>query len=840
MSISVKPLDPGKISDQLKNEETTKLTKITPVILDRWKDMSEGKIIMEYYFTSGRISVDEYNEAHRGKPKKVDYLLLYYNNVPIALVEAKAADIAASDGYQQAVDYARLLDVPFAYATNGDDLIEKDMIAGTNRSMKLADFPYPEELWERFVRESGFSEETANSFSEPFYSDTIGRKPRYYQRIAINRVMQCISEGQKRILVVMATGTGKTYTAFQFLYRMWQRKKNLKVLYLADRNILIDQTIKKDYKPFGSSMVKVNNKDLNTSYEIYLGLYQQLVHENKEYYKSFPSDFFDIIVVDECHRGSASEESNWRQILNYFSSAIQIGMTATPKDGGIEAAQDELNDALNEYNHAVTSKDKRRIEKAKYNVGAAQDKLQKAMDESNIAYFGEPIYTYSLKQGIEDGFLAPYKVIAVKLDIDEHGYYPPEGTTDMNGEPVISRLYTQKDFDRNIIVEERRETVAKRISDFLKTNDARYDKTIVFCEDIEHAKDMVRLLENENSDLVAEDPRYIMQITGDNEIGKQQLEYFQDPGSKYPVIAVTSKLLSTGVDIETCKNIVLDRTIGSMTEFKQIVGRGTRVKEEFEVDGEKESKMYFNILDFRSNYLKFNDPEFDGDPVLIVDVPENGNFPKPPIKPTSSTNPPKGSGASIQKVAHMNGVEVRIIDEMVEYMDENGNLVKTNINNCIRNNVLAQYPTIDDFRQAWLLNKDKRSFAFQLLIETELDSWTASYFKRYRYEVDLYDVIRNIVYDIDPPVSKARRTESYAVYDYLKMLPKEQAEVAKILLKSYVVMDFEGLRDVQMFNLPAFKEIGLTVKSGIKLFGNKSGYYKFLAELENKLYEGDK
>lgn len=830
------PLSQSDISLQQKNEENTKLNKITPTIQNRWKKLSSDKIIMEYYFTDGRISVDEYNEAHRGQPKKVDYLMLYYNNIPIALVEAKGELHDASEGYQQAVNYARLLDVPFAYATNGIDLIEKDMIAGTNRNLKMEDFPYPEELWDRYIKESGFSDETAEALSEPFYTDTTGRKPRYYQRIAINRTVQHIAQGQKRILLVMATGTGKTYTSFQFIYRMWKRHKNLKVLYLADRNILIDQTIKNDFKPFGSSLIKIDNSNIDTAHEIYLGLYQQLTNENNDYYKQFPPNFFDLIVVDECHRGSASESSKWRKILSYFSSATQIGMTATPKDGGVEEAQNAYNEAVEEYNRAIRSKDKKRIDKARVEAGIAQDRLQKAYDESNVAYFGEPIYTYSLKQGIEDGFLAPYKVLAVKLDIDEHGYYPPPGTTDINGEEVISRLYTQQDFDRNIIVDERREVVAKRISDFMKVNDARYDKTIVFCESIEHARAMVLLLENENADLVAEDSRYIMQITGDNEEGKQQLEYFQDPGSKYPVIAVTSRLLSTGVDVQTCKNVVLDRTIGSMTEFKQIVGRGTRIKEEFEVDGAKDSKMYFNILDFRSNYMKFNDPDFDGDPVVVVDVDQTANFPKPPVKPVVPTIPP--GGPSIQKVAHMNGIEVSIIDEMVEYVDENGNLVKTNINNCIKNNVLTQYPTPDDFKSAWLLNKDKKNLAFQLMLETELDSWESSYMKRYGYAIDIYDIIREIAYDITPPISRERRTQSNEIFQLITSLKNDQAEVVPLLLSSYIAHGFDSLKDLDIFNLPHFQELGITKLKGVKLFGGKSGYFKFLAELENKLYEG--
>jgi len=838
MSINPTPLDIGDIASQQKNEENTKKNKITPIIQDRWKDLSAEKIIMEYYFTNGRISVDEYNQSHRGQPKKVDYLLLFYNNIPIALVEAKGEDHQASEGYLQAKDYARLLDVPFAYATNGDDLIEADLVSGTNKNMKIKDFPYPNDLWDRFVKESGFDKKTEDSFAQPYYTDASGRKPRYYQRIAINRTMQAISQGQKRILLVMATGTGKTYTAFQFIYRLWKQEENLKVLYLADRNILIDQTIKKDFKPFGSSMVKIDNKNLNTAFEIYLGLYQQLQHEDKDYYKQFPRNFFDLIVVDECHRGSASEESHWRQILTYFNDAVQVGMTATPKDGGIEAAQVEFDEAVENYNAAVATKDKALIEKAKAKAGIAQDKLEKAIEESNITYFGEPIYTYSLKQGIEDGFLAPYKVIAVKLDIDENGYFVPEGTKDKNGEPVVSRWYYQRDFDRNIIVDERREVVAKRISDFLKTNDARYDKTIVFCEDIEHARAMVQLLENENKDLVAEDPRYIMQITGDNEIGKNQLDNFQDPGSKYPVIAVTSKLLSTGVDVETCKNIILDRTIGSMTEFKQIVGRGTRIKEKYEIDGEENSKMFFNIVDFRSNYTKFNDPEFDGDPVLIVDVPEGADFPKPPIKPHTPT-PPKG-GPSVVKVAHMNGIEVTIEDEVVSYLDADGNLVKTNLDNCIKNNVLMQYPTPDDFRDAWLLNKDKKSFAYSLLLETDLKSWEDSYKKRFGYGIDVYDVIRAIAYDIDPPISKERRAESSVIFQFCADLKDDlQKAIVVVLLKTYINTDFERLKDLGIFNLPIFEKMGVTKLSGVRAFGGKEKYYSFLADLENKLYEGE-
>lgn len=838
MSIPVQPLSDADIRTQKQNEENTKLNKITPIIKERWNSLSDEKCIMEYYFTAGRISIDEYNDAHRGAPKKVDYLLLYYNNVPIALVEAKGEAHNASEGYQQAKDYARLLDVPFAYATNGDDLIEADMISGTNRNLKITDFPYPEELWKRFMRENNFSDEVEESFKEPYYTDTSGRAPRYYQRIAINRIAQAIAEGKKRILLVMATGTGKTYTAFQFLYRQWSQKKNIKILYLADRNILIDQTLRKDFKPFGSTAVKIDNKDMNTSYQIYLGLYQQLTHENKDYYKEFPCDYFDIVVVDECHRGSSSEDSHWRQILNYYSDAVQIGMTATPRDGGLDDAQANVNEAIDVYNRTQLNGTPEQIRKAKENVGAAYAKLDKIMSESTITYFGEPIFTYSLKQGIKDGFLAPYKVIAVTLDIDKTGYFASEGTIDKNGEPVVSRLYTQVDFDRSIVIEDRRQAVAERITEFLKTNDARYEKTIVFCEDIEHARDMVQRLENLNADLVAEDSRYIMQITGDNEIGKAQLDNFQEPSSRYPVIAVTSRLLSTGVDVETCKNIVLDRTIGSMTEFKQIIGRGTRVKEKYEIDEEEYSKMYFNILDFRSNYLKFNDPDFDGEPVVVIDVPEHGEFPKPPIKPTQPT-PPKPGGPSISKIAHINGIEVEVLDEMVRYLDSNGNLVQTNINNCIKNNVLMQYPTSSEFNKAWLGNKDKRAFAYSLLLETDISEWESNYKKRYGYSVDIYDILKEVVYDFTPPVSKERRTENISIFYFINSLSDEKKELTALLLNIYINSDFERLKDLDIFNLPQFAELGYTKLSAVKAFGGKPQYYAFLTDLENKLYEGE-
>lgn len=820
-------------TDQINNEENTKRKYITPIIEARWQDTD--KILMEYYFTDGAIAVDEYNMAHRGKAKKADYLLLYKDNIPLAIVEAKAIDVSADDGYSQAVNYAKILDVPFAYATNGDDLIERDMLSGLNKVMKIADFPTDADLWARYLKEANMSQQETNLFTFPYYVSSTGKKPRYYQRIAINRTVMAIAEGKKRILIVMATGTGKTFTAFHIVYRFWKTRTFKKILYLADRNILVDQTIRKDFKPFGSAMEKIDNRNINTSKEVFLGLYQQLKTAETDYYKQLPRDFFDLVIVDECHRGSASKDSNWHDILSYFSSAVQIGMTATPKDGGIQEAIKAEDEAKAEYNVAVAMNDYAAIVRAKKKVEQAIAKRMKAEDECNAAYFGNPIYTYSLKQGIEDGFLAPYKVVNVELNIDKYGYYPPKGMKDVNGHPVESRLYTMEDFDRNIVVVERRELVAKRITEFMKTNDMRYAKTIVFCEDIPHCQEMVRLLENENSDLVKEDPRYIMQITGDNDVGKAQLDNFVDPSSKYPVIAVTSRLMSTGVDAETCELIVLDRIIGSMTEFKQIVGRGTRIKQEYECDGEEKSKMFFSILDFRNNYLKFNDPAFDGSPVTVTKVPEGNDFPKPPIKPEPGPNPPHPPSIR-QRVARVNGVDVTIIGEDVQYLDRNGNLVTQNIASCVKNNIITQYPTFEEFRSAWLLANDKARFASELLLDVD---WAPGFKTQYGYAVDDFDIIAYLGYDMEPPMSKHQRTQSAAVALYLAQYDEEIAEILRLLLDAYAETSFTNLRDIKnIFSLPQFTDIGMTPMKAMKqVFGSKEKYFKVLAVLENKLYE---
>ena len=828
-------LDPNEVLQQQRNEENTKLQLITPMIHSKWERVD--RIIMEYKYTAGRISIDEYNVAHRGREKKVDYLLLWKNNILLAIVEAKGQDHSADEGYQQAIDYAIDLDVPFTYATNGIDLIEKDMVTGINKHMKLQDFPGPDELWDRYLREKGFDSKAAAIIEYPYYQTIGGKIPRYYQRIAINRAVEHIAKGNKRALLVMATGTGKTFTAFQIIYRFWKLRVMKKILFLADRNILVDQTMRKDFAPFVSAMAKFDNDKIDTSKDVYLALYQQLKSNDHDYFKKFPKDFFDLIVIDEAHRGSAAEDSSWHEILTYFSSAVQIGMTATPKDGGIEEATINEEALFDKLTTALTSNPNnfKLIARLRDDFNKAHKLRIKLEENSNMAYFGNPIYVYSLKQGIEDGFLAPYKVVSVELDIDQNGYTPEAGKTDIDGNPVEQRTYTQEEFDRKIIVEERRQLVAERITEFMKVNDCRYAKTIVFCENIEHARDMVRRLENLNSDLVAENPRYVMQITGDNSAGKEQLDNFVDPSSKYPVIAVTSRLMSTGVDAETCKIIVLDKTIGSMTEFKQIIGRGTRVKEKFECDGEEDTKMYFTILDFRKNYLKFNDPTFDGDPVTVTLVDPDKPFTPPPVKPVNvATTVPKNKP---NRVARINGVDVEIIGEEVHYLDKNGNLVKQNLDICVRNNIQAQYTTYEDFKNAWNIAQDKTRFADELLL-SDGENWIKSFEIRYGYKVDEFDIIAYFGYDIEPPMSKHQRTQNTAVVKYLSQFDGDKRDILRGLLDAYADTNFVNLKDIKMtFNHTRFKKYGKPLNILKKYFGTKEKYYTVLKELEKRIYK---
>ena len=559
-----------KLGKRNLSEEDIKLRYITPAIQNAGWDNKQ--IRMEYAFTAGRIILRG-NITARGKKKSADYLLSYKSNFPLAVVEAKDNKHSVGAGLQQAIEYARELDVPYVYASNGDGFVEQNLITGEVKELKLEEFPSPEDLYKKYKIDKGIDEAEEKVILAPYYYIPDYKTPRYYQRVAINKTVDAVAKGQNRVLLVSATGTGKTYMTFQIIYRLWKSGLKKKILFLADRNVLIDQTMTGDFKPFGGKMTKVQNRNLDSSYEIYLALYQQLAGDDgEEAYRQFKPNFFDLIVIDECHRGSAKEESAWRKILDYFNEATHIGCTATPVE---------------------------------------------TKEVSSLTYFGAPVYEYSLKQGIDDGFLAPYKVIRIGLDKDLEGYRPEAGKLDKHGYEIEDREYNGKDFDRNLVIDDRTRVVASKITEFLKKTD-RFSKTIVFCVDIEHAERMRQALINENKDLYAENDRYIMRITGDNDIGKAQLENFIDEESKYPVIAVTSKLMTTGVDAKMCKLIVLENNINSMTEFKQIIGRGTRLLEDY-------GKTYFTIMDFRNASRLFADPEFDGKPEVVIDI--GGNDP---------------------------------------------------------------------------------------------------------------------------------------------------------------------------------------------------------------------
>ncbi|OPX89008.1 MAG: Type-1 restriction enzyme R protein [Pelotomaculum sp. PtaB.Bin013] len=603
------------------------------------------QIFEEFSLTKGRIIVR--GQYHiRAKNKRADYVLFYKPNIPIAVIEAKDNNHSLGDGMQQGLSYAELLQVPFVFCSNGDGFLFHNNIADDGIiecEVELNDFPAPETLWRMWCAYRGFTKEQETVITQDYYSDGGNKTPRYYQLLAINKTIEAIANGNERILLVMATGTGKTFTAFQIIWRLWKSKTKKRILYLADRNILVDQTMTNDFKPFGSAMTKIKKRQVNKSYEIYLSLYQAVTgsEEEKNIYKQFTPEFFDLVVVDECHRGSAAEDSNWRQILEYFSSATQIGLTATPKE---------------------------------------------TKDISNISYFGEPIYTYSLRQGIDDGFLAPYKVVRIDMDKDLAGWRPEKGMTDKYGNEIEDRIYNQKDFDKILVLEKRTHLVARKVTEFLKQTN-RFDKTIVFCENIDHAERMRQALVNENADLVTKNAKYVMRITGDNDEGKLELDNFIFPESKYPVIATTSKLMTTGVDAQTCKLIVLDQRIQSMTEFKQIIGRGTRINEDY-------NKFYFTIMDFKKATELFADPDFDGDPVVIY-TPKPGDTPVPPDDDLNEFSNGTDMGASTNageygpddwsypgddvtdettkiKKYYVANVPVSIVAERVQYYDANG------------------------------------------------------------------------------------------------------------------------------------------------------------------------
>lgn len=775
------------MSDLMKKHEMTeediKLQFITPAIeAAGWDKLKQIK--MEYNFTDGRVIVRG-NITARGKRKRTDYLLYYKPNLPLAIVEAKDNRHSIGDGMQQGIEYAECLDVPFVYSSNGDGFLEHDMLCGKEREIKLEEFPSPEELWRRYKGDTSMTSDQETLITEPYYFQPGDKTPRYYQRIAINRTIDAIARGQNRILLVMATGTGKTYTAFQIIHRLWKSGRKKKILFLADRNILVDQTMQQDFKPFSKVMTKIEGKKLDSSYELYLSLYQQLAgDENEEPFRAFKPDFFDLIVIDECHRGSAKEDSRWRRILEYFSSATQIGMTATPKE---------------------------------------------TKEVSNISYFGEPIYTYSLKQGIDDGFLAPYKVLRVGLDRDLEGWRPTAGQHDIYGFEIDDREYNIKDFDKNLIIDERTIAVAKRITEFLKDTD-RFAKTIVFCVDIDHAERMRQALVNENADLVAENSKYVMRITGDNAEGKAQLDYFIAEDSPYPVIVTTSKLMTTGVDCKTCKLIVLDNNINSMTEFKQIIGRGTRLKPDY-------GKEYFTIMDFRNACRLFADPEFDGDPIVVID--DGGDNPETPNdNPPVTDDPPyggNGGGDQPSEPHHkfrVRGVEVTILNERVQYYDKDGKLITESVTDYSKKNILGEYATLDSFLRAWNSEEKKQAIIDELqergvLLEALRE---ASGNK----DIDDFDLICHIAYD-KAPLTKAERANNVRKRGYLYKYSGLAQEVLSALLDKYMNEGIQDIENIEILSNDPFRQFGTPMKIA-KLFGGKAGYKKAIKELQDEIY----
>ena len=783
------------------SEEDIKARYITPAVEDAGWDKKQ--IRYEYAFTAGRIILRG-NVTARGKQKRADYLLFYKPNFPLAIIEAKDNNHPVGAGLQQAIEYANALDIKYVYASNGDGFVEQNLITGAVRELSLEEFPSPEELYQRYKADMNITETSEKALLEPYYYVPGYKTPRYYQRIAINRAVDAVASGKDRVLLVCATGTGKTFMAFQIIYRLWKSGLKKKILFLADRNVLVDQTISGDFKPFGGKMTKVENKKLDSSYEIYLALYQQLAGEDgEEPYKQFKPEFFDLIVIDECHRGSAKEESAWRKILDYFSGATQIGCTATPVE---------------------------------------------TKEASSQTYFGEPIYEYSLKQGINDGFLAPYKVIRIGLDKDLVGYRPEAGKTDAYGYEIEDREYNIKDYDRTLVLDERTKVIAAKITEFLKKTD-RFSKTIVFCVDIEHAERMRQALINENKDLYAENNKYIMRITGDNAEGKAQLDNFIDEESTYPVIAVTSKLMTTGVDAKMCKLIVLDNNINSMTEFKQIIGRGTRLLEE-------NGKTYFTIMDFRNASRLFADKDFDGNPEVVIDI--DGKTPIDPTPVDTGEEPPEdengngdnngsgqdGSGNSRNdwgngddgddkpKKYYVKDVAVTVLSERVQYIDKDGKLITESLIDYTRKNILGQYARLDAFLRKWNEAKKKQAVVEELKEEGVLLDAVREEIGQ--TDIDDFDLILHLAYD-KAPLTRIERINNVKKRGYLYKYSETAQKVLGVLMNKYASDGLKEIEETKILQLHEFKEFGSPMKI-VKEFGGKAAYEQAVKELEDEIF----
>lgn len=802
---------------------------ITPAVKKAgWDEMTQ--IREEVSFTKGRIIVRG-KLVSRGQGKRADYILYYKPNIPIALIEAKDNKQPVGAGMQQALDYAATLDIPFVFSSNGDGFVFHDRTghaATVETTLSLDEFPSPDELWRRYAAAKGLTPKAEQIVLEDYYDDGSGKTPRYYQVNAVNAAMEAIAKGQNRILLVMATGTGKTYTSFQIIWRLWRGGHRKRILFLADRNVLVDQTMVNDFRPFGPAMAKLsaNSKTIerddgskielptavdkkrrvDTAYEVYLGLYQSLTgpDERQKLYKEFSPGFFDLIVIDECHRGSAADDSAWREILQHFSDATQIGLTATPKE--------------TEY-------------------------------ASNIAYFGKPVYTYSLKQGIRDGFLAPYKVIKVHIDRDVEGYRPEKGQVDRDGNEIEDRIYNAKDFDRNLVLDDRTKLVAKKVSEFLKESGDRFQKTIIFCVDQEHAARMRQALINENADLVADNHRYVMRITGNDKEGLDQLGNFIDPEVRYPVLVTTSRLLSTGVDAQTCRLIVLDREVGSMTEFKQIVGRGTRVHEDTR-------KFFFTLMDFRGATDHFADPDFDGEPVQIyepgtddpITPPDNG----PDVGDDADGDDPydpgedetiiydgggpdvtidDGGGQKKGKV-YVDGIAVAIVAERVEYLDENGKLVTESLRDFTKKALRKHFASLDEFLKRWNDADRKQVVVDELAVEgLSLDVIAEELGK----DLDPFDLVCHIAFD-RKPLTRKERAEQVKKRDIFGKYGEQARAVLDALLGKYADEGVLNLDDTNVLRIPPLNTLGTPMQL-INAFGGKAGFEDAVHAMQNELYQ---
>ncbi|EMB0558369.1 DEAD/DEAH box helicase family protein [Escherichia coli] len=786
---------------------------VMPAILNAGWD-NTTQIRQEVKLRDGKVIVRG-KVAARRTVKSADIVLYHKPGIPLAVIEAKANKHEIGKGMQQGIEYARLLDVPFVFATNGDGFIFRDATAAEGECLEkqitLDDFPSPAELWQKFCLWKGYTQAQLPVITQDYYDDGSGKSPRYYQLQAINKTIEAVSNGQNRVLLVMATGTGKTYTAFQIIWRLWKSKNKKRILFLADRNILVDQTKNNDFQPFGTAMTKVSGRTIDPAYEIHLALYQAITgpEEDQKAFKQVAPDFFDLIVIDECHRGSASEDSAWREILDYFSSATQIGLTATPKE-----------------THEVSSTD----------------------------YFGDPVYVYSLKEGIEDGFLAPYKVVRVDIDVDLQGWRPTKGQTDLNGEVIDDRIYNQKDFDRTMVIDERTELVARTITDYLKRTDPM-DKTIVFCNDIDHAERMRRALVNLNPEQVKKNDKYVMKITGDDEIGKAQLDNFINPKKPYPVIATTSELMTTGVDAKTCKLVVLDQNIQSMTKFKQIIGRGTRIDERY-------GKLWFTILDFKKATELFADERFDGIPEKVMDTtPEDIADPdsdfeekleeisehddeqvtgvdEPPAPPyqvtdTDDVGPlPEEDEKKIRKF-HVNGVAVGVIAQRVQYYDADGKLVTESFKDYTRKTLLKEYASLDDFTRKWQDADRKEAIIHEL--EQQGIIWEVLA-EEVGKDLDPFDMLCHVVYG-QPPLTRKERAENVRKRNYFTKYSEAAQAVLDNLLDKYADAGVQEIESIQVLKLKPFDSMGTLpeiIKTG---FGDRNGYNQALSELENEIYQ---